>query len=52
MTIGELIDKLRELDEDDVIVYTDADGGWANIELDISTSSQVSIVPCVDDVFH
>ena len=52
MRIKDLIDKLNELDEDDIIVYTDIDGGWCNIELDITTNSQVSIVPCTGDIFH
>ena len=51
MTIGELIKKLSKLDRDDVIVYTDVDGGWTNIDLDFTTNSQVSIIPSSNEIF-
>ena len=51
MRIKDLIDKLAELDEDGTIIFTDFDGGWTNIALDISTNSLVSIVPVDNAIF-
>ena len=51
MTVQELINKLMDIkDKDSVIVYTDYEGGWTNIDLLVECSVRnmcdiISIVP-------
>jgi len=33
MTVKELISKLKQEDEDKVVIFVDPNGGWTNIEI-------------------
>ena len=51
MTVKELMDKLSILHEDNIVIFTDIDVGWSNIEVE-TKGTIVSIVACTDDIFH
>lgn len=44
MTVGQLIEKLKEFDPDDIAVCEDSTGGWDNIETVYQGGCVVNIV--------